>query len=123
MCRLLALYDAAMTLFKPREQLMKQLLADPSFPPNKPVQMPNSTIYIPLHVAIMTHNTAAEKLLLEAGAACRAAEDTGSSSSCAVMSTAVLLSQQPGSRPIQTSSRDLFLSYSSCSILFLQDAG
>jgi ankyrin repeat protein len=50
-------------------QLMKQLLADPNFPPNKPVQMPNGTIYIPLHVAIMARNTAAEKLLLEAGAA------------------------------------------------------
>ncbi|KAF6264579.1 ankyrin repeat-containing domain protein [Scenedesmus sp. NREL 46B-D3] len=48
-------------------KLMKQLLADPAFPPNKPVQMPNGTIYIPLHVAIMAHNTAAEQLLLDAG--------------------------------------------------------
>lgn len=51
---------------------MKQLLADPAFPVNKPVQMPNGIIFIPLHVAIMQRNTAAEQLLLEAGAACGA---------------------------------------------------
>jgi ankyrin repeat protein len=60
---------AVVALLLTYKQLMKQLLADPAFPPNKPVQMPNGTIYIPLHVAIMAHNTAAEKLLLEAGAA------------------------------------------------------
>ncbi|WIA23813.1 hypothetical protein OEZ85_013484 [Tetradesmus obliquus] len=48
-------------------KLMKQLLADPAFPVNKPVQMPNGIIFIPLHVAIMQRNTAAEQLLLEAG--------------------------------------------------------
>jgi ankyrin repeat protein len=60
---------AAVALLLMAKQLMKQLLADPAYPPNKPVQMPNGTIYIPLHVAIMAGNTAAEKLLLEAGAA------------------------------------------------------
>jgi hypothetical protein len=60
---------AVVALLLMDKQLMKQLLADPAYPPNKPVQMPNGTIYIPLHVAIMAGNTAAEKLLLEAGAA------------------------------------------------------
>lgn len=46
---------------------MKSLLTDPTFPPNKPVQMPNGMIYIPLHVAIMQHNKAAEKILVDAG--------------------------------------------------------